>query len=203
MAASIERGPGYARPLYVDPRQHHPSGPLDGAANPKPAATPRRRCPAGRGTRRDGNPTPGPDQGPGIRDHVVRRRLAPGRRSLGRVTVLTGSFTDTSWRLIAAAVVLGCLGKGLGGYLGARRGGRPPRTARRVAVLMNTRGLTELIVLQAGLSSGILTGPIVLALIVMALTTTAMTGPLLTLLDRAERRPTTAAYAVATESRVR
>ncbi|MEU9194330.1 cation:proton antiporter [Streptomyces hundungensis] len=129
--------------------------------------------------------------------------LAPAFFVVTGVTVLTGSFTDTSWRLIAAAVVLGCVGKGLGGYLGARQGGRPPRTARRVAVLMNTRGLTELIVLQAGLSSGILTGPIVLALIVMALTTTAMTGPLLTLLDRAERRPTTAAYAVATESRVR
>ncbi|MCT9089613.1 cation:proton antiporter [Streptomyces sp. ASQP_92] len=129
--------------------------------------------------------------------------LAPAFFVVTGVTVLTGSFADTSWRLIAAAVVLGCVGKGLGGYLGARRSGRPPATARRVAVLMNTRGLTELIVLQAGLSSGILTGPIVLALIVMALTTTAMTGPLLTLLDRTERRPTTATYAVATESRVR
>lgn len=110
--------------------------------------------------------------------------LAPAFFVVTGITVLTGSFSDTSWLLIASAVVLGCVGKGLGGYLGARRSGRPPGTARRIAVLMNTRGLTELIVIQAGLSSGILTGPLVLALIVMALTTTAMTGPLLNLLDR-------------------
>ncbi|MFG3286711.1 cation:proton antiporter [Streptomyces sp. NPDC048111] len=137
---------------------------------------------------------------------AVRRAgslLAPAFFVVTGITVLTGSYADTSWELIAAAVVLGCLGKGLGGYLGARRGGRSPRTARQVAVLMNTRGLTELIALQAGLSAGILTGPIVLALIVMALTTTAMTGPLLNLLDRGERRPVTGPLAVATESSVR
>ncbi|MGW5529929.1 cation:proton antiporter [Streptomyces xanthochromogenes] len=113
--------------------------------------------------------------------------LAPAFFVVTGITVLTGSFADTSWQLIAAALVLGCLGKGLGGYLGARRGGHGRATARRVAVLMNTRGLTELVALQAGLSAGILTGPLALALIVMALTTTAMTGPLLTLLDRGER----------------
>ncbi|PJN03098.1 sodium:proton exchanger [Streptomyces sp. CB01201] len=115
--------------------------------------------------------------------------LAPAFFVVTGITVLTGSFTDTSWQLIVAALVLGCLGKGLGSYLGARRGGRTPATARKVAVLMNTRGLTELVALQAGLSAGILTGPLALALIVMALTTTAMTGPLLTLLARGEHRP--------------
>lgn len=129
--------------------------------------------------------------------------LAPAFFVVTGITVLTGSYADTSWQLIAAAVVLGCVGKGLGGYLGARQGGRTPQTARKVAALMNTRGLTELIALQAGLSSGILTGPLVLALIVMALTTTAMTGPLLNLLDRSERRLTTGPLALATESSVR
>uniref|UniRef100_A0AAU2V2Y8 Cation:proton antiporter n=1 Tax=Streptomyces sp. NBC_00003 TaxID=2903608 RepID=A0AAU2V2Y8_9ACTN len=129
--------------------------------------------------------------------------LAPAFFVVTGITVLTGSYADTSWQLIAAAVVLGCVGKGLGGYLGARQGGRTPQTARKVAALMNTRGLTELIALQAGLSSGILTGPLVLALIVMALTTTAMTGPLLNLLDRSERRLATGPLALATESSVR
>ncbi|MEV5975391.1 cation:proton antiporter [Streptomyces sp. NPDC052114] len=129
--------------------------------------------------------------------------LAPAFFVVTGVTVLTGSFADTSWVLIVSAVVLGCLGKGLGGYLGARRGGQSRETARTIAVLMNTRGLTELIVLQAGFSSGILTGPMVLALIVMALTTTAMTGPLLTLLDRGAARHASGALAPATESSVR
>ncbi|MGW3011260.1 cation:proton antiporter [Streptomyces sp. NPDC001219] len=129
--------------------------------------------------------------------------LAPAFFVVTGVTVLTGSFSDASWLLIGSAVVLGCLGKGLGGYLGARWGGESKETARTIAVLMNTRGLTELIVLQAGLSSGILTAPMVLALIVMALTTTAMTGPLLGLLDRGETRLGSEAVAVATESSVR
>ncbi|WP_169314155.1 cation:proton antiporter [Streptomyces piniterrae] len=129
--------------------------------------------------------------------------LAPAFFVVTGITVLTGSLSHASWLLIAAAVVLGCLGKGLGGYLGARRGGQSKQTARTIAVLMNTRGLTELIVLQAGLSSGILTAHMVLPLIVMALTTTAMAGPLLSLLDRGASHLAPGAAPAATESSIR
>ncbi|WP_327263450.1 cation:proton antiporter [Streptomyces sp. NBC_01232] len=123
-------------------------------------------------------------------DGIARsgRLLVPAFFVVTGITVLNGSFSQASWLLIAATFLLACAGKGVGGYLGARLGGRPPADARRVAVLMNTRGLTELIVLQAGFSAGILTGPMVLALVVMALATTALTGPLLGLLDHRERR---------------
>jgi Kef-type K+ transport system membrane component KefB len=47
---------------------------------------------------------------------------------------------------------------------------------------MNTRGLLELIVLNLGLDLGILSPRIFAMMVLMALTTTAMTGPLLTLL---------------------
>ncbi|WP_329391679.1 cation:proton antiporter (plasmid) [Streptomyces sp. NBC_01351] len=120
------------------------------------------------------------------------RLLVPAFFVVTGVTVLNGSFSQASWVLILATVLLACAGKGFGGYLGARIGGRPPADARRVAVLMNTRGLTELIVLQAGFSAGILTPPLVLALVVMALATTALTGPLLGLLDRRDRGATPA-----------
>ncbi|MFD8631215.1 cation:proton antiporter [Streptomyces sp. NPDC059533] len=125
-------------------------------------------------------------------DGIARsgRLLVPAFFVVTGVTVLNGSFSQASWSLILATVLLACAGKGIGGYLGARLGGRPPVDARRVAVLMNTRGLTELIVLQAGFSAGILTAPLVLALVVMALATTALTGPLLGLLDRRERPAT-------------
>jgi Kef-type K+ transport system membrane component KefB len=53
-----------------------------------------------------------------------------------------------------------------------------------VAVLMNTRGLTEIVVLTAGLQLGIIDDRFYSAMVVMAVVTTAMTGPLLTLLDR-------------------
>ncbi|MFJ4775277.1 cation:proton antiporter [Streptomyces sp. NPDC088762] len=123
-------------------------------------------------------------------DGIARsgRFLVPAFFVVTGVTVLNGSFSQASWVLILATFVLACLGKAIGGYAGARLGGRPRADARRVAALMNTRGLTELIVLQAGFSAGILTAPMVLALVVMAIATTAMTGPLLGLLDRRERR---------------
>jgi len=50
-----------------------------------------------------------------------------------------------------------------------------------LGALMNTRGLVELIVLNLGLDLGILSPPVFTMLVVMALVTTAMTGPLLTL----------------------
>jgi Kef-type K+ transport system membrane component KefB len=113
------------------------------------------------------------------------RALAPAFFVVTGITVLTGAFSDVSWPLILVAVGLGCAGKLLGGYFGARMARQSRDTALRVGVLMNIRGLTELIVLQAGYSAGILTAPLTFALIVMALATTAMTGPLLSLLDRA------------------
>ncbi|MFD9725802.1 cation:proton antiporter [Streptomyces sp. NPDC059072] len=105
------------------------------------------------------------------------------------INVFTKGFSSASWQLFALALVLGVTGKTLGGYLGARAGGEPVHRSRQVAVLMNTRGLTELIILQVGLSAGVLTAPLALALVVMALVTTAMTGPLLRLLDRGAAAP--------------
>ncbi|TDD59260.1 cation/H(+) antiporter [Kribbella antibiotica] len=81
--------------------------------------------------------------------------------------------------LILAAAIVGKLG---GAYLGARLGRKPHREAAVLASLMNTRGLTELIVLSLGLQLGIIDGYLYSLLVVMALVTTAMTGPLLTLL---------------------
>lgn len=81
--------------------------------------------------------------------------------------------------LVLAAAIVGKLG---GAYLGARLGRRHRRDAAILASLMNTRGLTELIVLSLGLQLGIIDGYLYSLLVVMALVTTAMTGPLLTLL---------------------
>jgi Kef-type K+ transport system membrane component KefB len=100
------------------------------------------------------------------------------------VNVLVGAFSAAPWELIAVVVVLGVVGKIGGGYLGARLGGQSRTVSAQVGVMMNTRGLTELIVLQAGYSAGILTAPLMLTSIVMALVTTALTGPLLLCIDR-------------------
>ena len=71
------------------------------------------------------------------------------------------------------------VGKFSGVYAVARLQGVEARTAWNLAWLMNTRGLTELIVLNIGLKLGIIS-PLVFGLfVVMALVTTVSTGLLL------------------------
>ncbi|MER7655932.1 cation:proton antiporter [Streptomyces albidoflavus] len=114
----------------------------------------------------------------------VGRLLVPVFFVVTGITVFAGQFGATPWLAIVLATALGIVGKMGGGWLGAWLGGSPAPEALRVGVLLNTRGLTELVVLQAGYSAGILTPPVFLALVVMALVTTAMTGPCLGLLER-------------------
>ncbi|TNC19387.1 cation:proton antiporter [Amycolatopsis alkalitolerans] len=118
-------------------------------------------------------------------------RLVPVFFVVTGVTVFTKSFGVVPIMLIVLAVLLGTASKVAGGYFGARIGGQNRWDSLRIGALMNSRGLTELIVLQAGYSAGILTAPLYLALVVMALVTTALTGPMLHLTDLAElrRRP--------------
>jgi hypothetical protein len=71
-----------------------------------------------------------------------------------------------------------------GGTLIAARAIRLPwRQSAVLGALMNTRGLTELIVLNLALSTGAISSALFTALVLMALVTTFMTGPLIRLLD--------------------
>jgi Kef-type K+ transport system membrane component KefB len=65
----------------------------------------------------------------------------------------------------------------------ARLTGMDSRESLAVGALMNTRGLTELIVLTLGLELGVITPALFTMLVIMALVTTFMTGPLLRLID--------------------
>lgn len=130
------------------------------------------------------------------------RVLVPAFFVVTGITALTTGFTATPWPLIALAIVLGITGKVAGAYAGARLSGLPRQTALQIGVLMNTRGLTELIVLQVGYSAGILTTPMVLALMVMAMVATALTGPLL-LVVGANSAPALAVTAVSAGSTTR
>lgn len=112
------------------------------------------------------------------------RFLVPVYFVVTGMTVLTGPSGARPWAAILIGTVLALVSKVGGGYLGSRRGGRPHRSGLRVGVLMSTRGLTEIVVLQAGYSAGILTTALYSALVVMALVTTALTVPLLSVIDR-------------------
>lgn len=70
-------------------------------------------------------------------------------------------------------------GKFLGAFTAARVSRMPVRQSAALATLMNTRGLTELIVLNVGLQLGFLGQELYSLMVVMAVVTTAMAGPLL------------------------
>ncbi len=116
------------------------------------------------------------------------RLLVPVFFVVAGMGVANAPRADVPWDAIAIAVVLAVLGKVCGSYLGARLAGQDRRTSLTVGVLMNTRGLTEIVVLQAGYSAGLLSVRLFLALVAMALVTTAMTGPLLSLIERRARK---------------
>lgn len=87
-----------------------------------------------------------------------------------------------SWLWCFGLIVVAVVGKLGGSMLAARWAGMNWRDATALGVLMNTRGLIELIVLNMGYDLGILSPRIFTMMVLMALVTTFMTGPLLTLL---------------------
>ncbi|MEY4403726.1 MAG: hypothetical protein RIR91_1761, partial [Verrucomicrobiota bacterium] len=84
---------------------------------------------------------------------------------------------STLW-LLALVLVVSLVGKGGACWWAARWAGLPSAAAAGVASLMNARGLMELILLNLGLQAG-LVGPVLFAvLVVMAIVTTFLAGPL-------------------------
>jgi Kef-type K+ transport system membrane component KefB len=81
--------------------------------------------------------------------------------------------------ILATAVT----GKFAGSALAAKFVGQSWKSSLTIGALMNTRGLMELIVLNIGYDLGILSPEIFAMMVLMALATTLMTGPLLDLIE--------------------
>ena len=79
---------------------------------------------------------------------------------------------------ILLVLAAACLGKFAGAAGAARLRGMEPRRAASVGILMNSRGLTELVVIQTGISVGAVDPGLATVLTVMAVVTTVMTVPL-------------------------
>lgn len=90
-----------------------------------------------------------------------------------------GAYGDLALILLVATA-----GKWGGALLGARAGGMPWNEASRLGILMNARGLVELIVLNVGLESGVLPPAVFSMMVCMALFTTFITTPLIDWFDR-------------------
>ena len=92
-----------------------------------------------------------------------------------------------SWLLCAGLIAVAIAGKLGGSMLAARWTGMVWKDSFSIGVLMNTRGLVELIVLNIGYDLGILSPRIFTMMVLMALVTTFMTGPILSLLGYGRR----------------
>lgn len=106
--------------------------------------------------------------------------------------VNTGLNTDVSllggdleqWLWMGAVLVVAVLGKWGGGSVAARLAGQRWRDAMAIGVLMNCRGLTELVVLNIGLGLGVIGPGLFTILVLMALITTVATSPVLSRIRR-------------------
>ena len=85
------------------------------------------------------------------------------------------------WLVCALIILVAIAGKLGGSMLMSRWTGMSWSQSFSIGVLMNTRGLVELVVLNIGYDLGILSGRIFAMMVLMALVTTFMTGPLLAL----------------------
>lgn len=124
--------------------------------------------------------------------HDVSQRLQDFVRILflPAFFALTGMKTQISlitgvqdWMICAVIIILAIAGKFGGAYVGGILSGNSRRESTVLGILMNTRGLVELIVLNIGLSMGVLTPRLFTMLVLMALITTFMAGPLLRMVD--------------------
>jgi Kef-type K+ transport system membrane component KefB len=95
-----------------------------------------------------------------------------------------GALGGGGFVLLALILVVAAAGKLGPAYGVSRVCGIGPKESATIAVLLNTRGLTELIALNVGLSDGLIGQQLFTVLVLMALITTMMTGPLLSVIWR-------------------
>lgn len=89
-------------------------------------------------------------------------------------------LTDKSmWGYAVAIIATAVAGKLAGAAFTAKATGMSWKDSFGLGVLMNTRGLVELVILNAGLDLGILSPALFTMMVLMALVTTLMTSPIL------------------------
>jgi Kef-type K+ transport system membrane component KefB len=90
---------------------------------------------------------------------------------------LLSSASD--WLFCGLIIAVATMGKFGGSFAAAKLSGLGWRESSAIGILMNTRGLMELIVLNVGLDMGVLSPTLFAMLVIMALVTTFSTTPLL------------------------
>jgi Kef-type K+ transport system membrane component KefB len=107
--------------------------------------------------------------------------LMPLFFALAGLGTSASAFSGASLGAMGLILAVAAVGKIAGGAAGARVSGYGWRDSLATGALMNARGLMELIVIKVGFDAGLIGPELFTMLLVMALVTTAMTGPLMTL----------------------
>ena len=145
---------------------------------------------------------------------VLREKALPWIRQICAVVLLPvffmvagikvdlSSMSGTALGELGLVLLVAIVGKFAGAFVGARLNGVRVRHSTVLAILINTRGLTELVVLTVGLQLAVLDTQLYSLMVVMALVTTAMAGVLLPVVypERRVREDRAAAHAVLTRS---
>jgi Kef-type K+ transport system membrane component KefB len=106
------------------------------------------------------------------------------------LSVNIGGLDGAALVVLALVCAIASVGKLGPAYVASRIGGMARRDAATVAALVNTRGLTELIALNVGLSAGLIDKRLFSVLVIMAVIMTVATAPLLWLIRRSAAPPT-------------
>jgi len=95
-----------------------------------------------------------------------------------RIDLVSGA---SDWLICALVVLVATTGKFAGSAVAARLTGLDWRSAASLGILMNTRGLMALIVLDLGLNIGVISPTLFAMMVIMAVVTTLATTPTLEL----------------------
>jgi Kef-type K+ transport system membrane component KefB len=118
-------------------------------------------------------------------EHVAVLVLMPVFFALAGLNTTSNAFVGAGLGSLGLILAAAIIGKIAGAGIGARICGQPWRESLAVGSLMNARGLMELIVMKVGLDIGVIGQQLFTMLLVMAIVTTVMASPLLTLFSRA------------------
>jgi Kef-type K+ transport system membrane component KefB len=127
-------------------------------------------------------------------EDIVKILLLPAFFAYTGMRTEIGLITGwQAWLFCSVIILVATIGKFGGSFAAARFTGIDWRTSAALGVLMNTRGLMELIVLNIGLELGVISPALFAMMVIMALATTMATTPILQALTSATVRPEKAA----------
>lgn len=83
------------------------------------------------------------------------------------------------WMLVLVVLAAACIGKVGGAWLGARMGGVKNNEALAIGFGMNARGVMEIVLASVAMENGLIGERVFIALVIMALVTSMLSGPLM------------------------